>query len=814
MDSSPTNILPIRGERRLTVFMFTDIVDYSRLTNADEVESLKNLNEHNAIVRSHIAGHGGKELRNIGDAFFIEFPSTFEAVNCAYEIQSALHTWNLGLAENSRFAIRIGIHVGEVIHTGTDAFGDDVNISARIEKFSEPGGIAITQQTFDQIEGRVSFDFKFSSKQQLKGIPRPIAIYKAQLPWLKRRSGPKSISLKLFSQTFKKRDWLNWTGRLAISALVMGIALSSVSKARRGFHDSLVTRSPYSSPPVDLSADWSINPAPEENPDHFVPTNSNEARNFPDQIHGAYELKKDFVPEFGLSTPAIVLGMIPDQHKVFLNGQYIGGSKTSGGVSYYTFDSSLLKTGKTNHLLVKAYTQGALYPGISIIPGIGAFLGELDQVYSKVTVDQISFFTPRIIYFAVTLIAFFACIAGFLFNPSSNKKYLYYGLYLCAGCTLLAHYMPVFTSFLDLSQDTKLKLYPLTLSSFILTSSYLHLRGKTSLENLNNFLALAFFACAAALIPEMEAPPSKIGMISDEIYLVSLLYTALTTGMILISARKATQAKTENSYEQLTHRLTVAVIGFFGALNFAFCYMAVKGSLLPQIPSAIKPELQQITASYPMLFSLTLLGVGLVDYVIKARALQKTKGMEELIQKISKTLSTAHALDEAVEQIQKGLCQIIQVDRSTLYLFAKIEGSGKLVAQSISHPDQIQNSVKKIVDVSGNQHDGILGYVMRTRAAILVRDIRTDGRFQGVHAVSATTNTYKSQSCMVFPLMLGGDFLGILTFADKKDGTAFSSEDFQIVQMLTKDISLLLGNFRLQNLLGELLQKSSSQRVA
>ena len=812
MDPSSKNILPLRGERRLTVFMFTDIVDYSRLTNANEVESLKNLNEHNQIVRSRLAEHGGRELRNIGDAFFIEFPSTIEAVNCAYEIQSALHTWNLGLPESSRFAIRIGIHVGEVIHTGTDAFGDDVNISSRIEKFSEPGGIAITQQAFDQIEGRVSFHFKFASKQQLKGIPRPIAIYKAQLPWLKKRSGPRSISLELFSQTFKKRDWLNWTGRFALSALVIGTALSSVSKARRGFHDSLITRSPTSAPPVDLSQDWSINPDPEENPAHFVPESSPEAKIFSDQIHGPYELKKDFVPEFGLNTPAIVLGMIPDQHKVFLNGQYIGGSKTSGGVSYYTFDSSLLKIGEPNHLLVKAYTQGTLYPGISIIPGIGAFLGENDQVYSKVTLDQISFFTPRIIYFAVTLIAFFACIAGFSLNPS-NKKYLYYALYLCAGCTLLAHYMPVFTSFLDFSQDTRLKLYPLTLSSFILTSSYLHLRGKTQLENLNNFFAVFFFACVATFLPGMEAPPSKIGLVSDEIYLASLVYTALSTGLILVSARKFLDAKTETSHEQLTHRLTVGMIGFFGILNFAFCYMAVRGNILPRISPAIKPQLQQITASYPLLFSLTLLVVGLVDYVIKARALQKTKGMEELIQKISKTLSMTHELDEAVEQIQKGLCQILQIDRSTLYLFEQIEGSGKLVAQSISHPDKVQNAVKKIVDVSGKQHDGILGYVMRTRSAILVRDIRTDGRFQGVHSVTSDSNTYKSQSCMVFPLMLGGDFLGILTFADKKDGTAFSSEDFQIVQMLTKDISLLLGNFRLQNLLGQFLRKSV-QRVA
>ena len=47
--------------------------------------------------------------------------------------------------------LRIGIHLGEVIVDGNDVLGDDVNIAARIEPFSAPGGIAISNKVNDAI---------------------------------------------------------------------------------------------------------------------------------------------------------------------------------------------------------------------------------------------------------------------------------------------------------------------------------------------------------------------------------------------------------------------------------------------------------------------------------------------------------------------------------------------------------------------------------------------------------------------------------------------------------------------------------------
>ncbi len=65
------------------------------------------------------------------------FASVVHAVNCALQV------WE-SLAGHEIIKLRMGIHIGDIVHEDEDIFGDGVNIAARLQEIAEPGGIALS----------------------------------------------------------------------------------------------------------------------------------------------------------------------------------------------------------------------------------------------------------------------------------------------------------------------------------------------------------------------------------------------------------------------------------------------------------------------------------------------------------------------------------------------------------------------------------------------------------------------------------------------------------------------------------------------
>jgi class 3 adenylate cyclase len=165
-------------KRQLTAIMFTDIVGYSKQMGANEAAMVKKLNIHNEIMRNQIVRNRGTVIKTIGDAFMVRFRSAENAVQCAMDCQKGIGDYNKGKPADDQFHIRIGLHMGEVIHTGTDVFGEGVNIAARIEPKADPDGIAVSDVIANAARNKVPAHFQSMGRLPMKNIANPPELFK------------------------------------------------------------------------------------------------------------------------------------------------------------------------------------------------------------------------------------------------------------------------------------------------------------------------------------------------------------------------------------------------------------------------------------------------------------------------------------------------------------------------------------------------------------------------------------------------------------------------------------------------------------
>lgn len=174
--STPTQPAPDL-ERRLATILCADVAGYSRMMGENEERTVRVFRGHREIFEALVAQHRGRIFNTAGDALLAEFSSAVEAVRCATDIQAALRTRNEHLAPDERMQFRIGINLGDVIVQGGDLLGDGVNVAARIQQSTEPGGICISGSVFEQIQNKLSLDFKLLGELPYKNIAKPIRTY-------------------------------------------------------------------------------------------------------------------------------------------------------------------------------------------------------------------------------------------------------------------------------------------------------------------------------------------------------------------------------------------------------------------------------------------------------------------------------------------------------------------------------------------------------------------------------------------------------------------------------------------------------------
>ena len=164
--------------RSVRTFMFTDIVDSTKLVELLGDESWENLLAwHNRALRVCFDEHNGDEVNNEGDGFFVAFPDPGSAIECASHIQRSLanHRREHGFAPQ----VRIGVHTAEVTDREGDYGGKGVHTAARVGAAATPNEILVTLVALDGLEER--FTTSAPRALELKGLAEAVPV--ATVDW-------------------------------------------------------------------------------------------------------------------------------------------------------------------------------------------------------------------------------------------------------------------------------------------------------------------------------------------------------------------------------------------------------------------------------------------------------------------------------------------------------------------------------------------------------------------------------------------------------------------------------------------------------
>ena len=142
-------------QRRLAAILAADVAGYSRLMGDDERNTMNTLNAYRDVFRKHVSNHEGRLVDTAGDSVLGVFVSVVEAVHCAVKVQDELKEKNATLPDDRRMLFRIGVNLGDILEQDDGTiYGDGVNVAARLESLADPGGIIISGNVHDQIEGK------------------------------------------------------------------------------------------------------------------------------------------------------------------------------------------------------------------------------------------------------------------------------------------------------------------------------------------------------------------------------------------------------------------------------------------------------------------------------------------------------------------------------------------------------------------------------------------------------------------------------------------------------------------------------------
>ena len=197
--------------------MFTDLKGSTTIAEREgDIVSRMLIKSQNDILHPAISENNGVYVKSIGDGSLSYFENALDALRAAARIQKEMDALNMSKKFKFPVLMRIGMHSGKCVVEDKDIYGDVVNTASRFESSADPGGILMSEDTYNALSDKSEIYCRFVKQVTLKGKQEPFNAYKAF--W-----NPQEIELDKQGKETLPRQEANVPVRSSGIKIVMGV---------------------------------------------------------------------------------------------------------------------------------------------------------------------------------------------------------------------------------------------------------------------------------------------------------------------------------------------------------------------------------------------------------------------------------------------------------------------------------------------------------------------------------------------------------------------------------------------------------------
>jgi adenylate cyclase len=153
-----------------TTIAFIDVESFTQLTAAQGDEAaMETMTRVDSAVRGLALQHGGKVVKQIGDALMLAFRDSADAVRFGSELEQTVRD------DPSLPGLRIGMHCGPAIYRGGDYLGTTVNVASRVSSQATAGETLVTEVVASRVDGGA---LEPAGVRILRGVDKPLSLYR------------------------------------------------------------------------------------------------------------------------------------------------------------------------------------------------------------------------------------------------------------------------------------------------------------------------------------------------------------------------------------------------------------------------------------------------------------------------------------------------------------------------------------------------------------------------------------------------------------------------------------------------------------